>query len=622
MHASLLRRLRSAVFLLALSGAACQRPAPAGTPAEPPKSGASAATANIAAEPPPDPEHPGSPAPPAGAEPGVAVGSHGAVSSAEAAASDVGVAILKQGGNAVDAAVAVGFALGVTHPSAGNIGGGGFMVVRFPDGSSTAIDYRETAPRAAHRDLYLDSSGLVTKEGRVGPRAAGVPGVVAGLALVHHKYGKLPWADVVAPAIALARDGSTLDSFHADDMKGVLARIGEYASDPNSKNPALQAALKTTLAAFSKPDGSAYVTGELWQQPDLARTLEAIAKGGPDAFYKGTLGPDMAAKVKAMGGIWTAKDLSGYHALVRDPIRFSYRGYDIITMPPPSAGGVVLRQILAAADYLGMYKLDWDSTARIHLYVEALRRTYADRNELIGDPDFVKVPLSEMLDTRYVDKRMAGIDPKHATPSSEIKAGLVLKESEHTTHFSVVDASGMAVANTYTLNGGFGAKVVVPGTGVILNNEMDDFTSKVGSPNMFGLVQGPQNGIEPGKRMLSSMTPTILVKDGKLRAVVGSPGGPTITTTVAQIVLQLIDHGRSLQQAVAATRVHHQWLPDQIWHESSLPAATATELQALGHKLASRDRIGHANCIEINPQTSAVIAVADVQRDGGKASAY
>jgi len=622
MHLSLLARLRPVGFSFALCVLACQRPAPAGSPVEPAKGATSSTSAASTPVPLPDPEHPGTVAASAQAEPGVAVGAKGAVSSAEAAASDVGVAILKKGGNAVDAAVAVGFALGVTHPTAGNIGGGGFMVLRFPDGTSTSIDYREMAPRAASRDMYLDASGQVTKEGRVGPRAAGVPGVVAGLALVHHKYGKLPWADVIAPAIALARDGSTLDSFHADDMKGVLQRIAEYAKDPSSQNPALQAALKSTLATFSKPDGSAYATGEVWQQADLSRTLEAIAKSGPDAFYRGALAADMASKVKAMGGIWTAEDLAGYRAVVREPIRFSYRGYDIITMPPPSAGGIVLRQILAAAEYLELYKLDWDSTPRIHLYVEALRRTYADRNELIGDPEFVKIPFNELLDTRYISKRMAGIDPKHATPSSEIKAGIQLKESEHTTHFSVVDAAGMAVANTYTLNGGFGARVVVPGTGVILNNEMDDFTSKVGAPNMFGLVQGPQNSIEPGKRMLSSMTPTIVVKDGKLRAVVGSPGGPTITTTVAQIVMQLIDHGRSLQQAVAATRIHHQWLPDQIWHEASLPATTATELQALGHKLASRDRIGHANCIEVDPKTSSLIAVADVQRDGGKASAY
>ena len=619
----LFRRLRSFTCLLVLAASACHRPAPAGAPAEPAAKSPSAAPASAAPETPPDPEHPGTAAPAASAEePGVAIGTHGAVSSAEAAASDVGVEILKKGGNAVDAAVAVGFALGVTHPTAGNMGGGGFMVVRFADGTSTAIDYREMAPHAANRDMYLDASGQVTKDGRIGPRAAGIPGVVAGLGLVHKKYGKLPWAEVLAPAVALARDGSKLDRFHADDMKGVVERIGEYAKDPNTKNPQLQAALKGTLADFSKPDGGPYAEGELWKQPDLARTLEAIAKKGPDAFYRGAFATDMASKVKAMGGIWSAEDLANYKAIVREPIKFSYRGYDIVTMPPPSAGGVVLRQILAAAEYLEMYKLDWDSSARIHLYVESLRRTYADRNELIGDPDFVKIPLGELLDTRYVAKRMAGIDPKHATPSSEIKAGLQLKESEHTTHFSVVDASGMAVANTYTLNGGFGAKVVVPGTGVILNNEMDDFTSKVGAPNMFGLVQGPQNGIEPGKRMLSSMTPTIIVKDGKLRAVVGSPGGPTITTTVAQIVMQLIDHNRSLQQAVAAPRVHHQWLPDQIWHESSLPATTVTELQALGHKLVGRDRIGHANCIEIDPKSSALTAVADVRRDGGKASAY
>jgi len=609
------RQGRRLAFSLGLALLACRSSTPAGAPAASGPSGAVSASA-------PEAVAAAAVALPSSSEPAVAVGTHGAVSSAESAASDVGVAILKKGGNAVDAAVAVGFALGVTHPSAGNIGGGGFMVMRFPDGTSTAIDYREVAPRAASRDMYLDASGQVTKDGRIGPRAAGVPGVVAGLWLAHSKYGKLPWADVLAPAIALARDGSTLDSFHADDMKGVVGRIGEYAKDPNLKNPALLAALKSTLAGFSKPDGSPHNPGEVWRQPELAQTLEAIARGGAQAFYQGPFAKDMASRVHEMGGLWTAEDLASYRAVVREPVRFSYRGYEIITMPPPSAGGVVLRQILAAAEVLELYKLDWDSTQRIHLYVEALRRTYADRNELIGDPDFVKVPLAELLDTKYVAKRMAGIDPRHATPSSEIGAGMKLRESQHTTHFSVVDASGLAVANTYTLNAGFGAKVVVPGTGVILNNEMDDFTSKVGSPNMFGLVQGPQNAIEPGKRMLSSMSPTILSKDGKLRAVVGSPGGPTITTTVAQIVMQLIDHGRTLEQAVAAPRVHHQWLPDQIMHEASLPASSVTELEALGHKLVKWDRIGHANCIEVDPKSSALIAVADVQRDGGKASAY
>jgi gamma-glutamyltranspeptidase / glutathione hydrolase len=606
-----------AVPLLAAC-ASCQPPAPAVTAPE-----ARASSAPIAASSAPaKPEPPAAPAPPASVNLGVAVGKHGAVSSAEAAASDAGVAILKQGGNAVDAAVAVGFALSVTHPTAGNIGGGGFLVVRFPDGQSTAIDYREVAPRAATRNMFVDAKGQVTKDGRIGPLAAGVPGVVAGLALAHQKYGKLPWATVLAPALALARDGVTLDSFHADDMKSAVERIGEYARDPSSQKPALQAALKATLATLAKPDGVPYAAGERFLQPDLARTLTSIAEGGPKAFYEGAFAADLAAKVKGMGGIWSPQDLSGYRAVVREPIRFSYRGYEIVTMPPPSAGGVVLRQILAASEYLGLEKLAWDSTPRIHLYVEALRRTYADRNELIGDPAFVKIPMNELLDTRYVEKRMAGIDPKHATPSSSIKAGIVMRESQHTTHFSVVDAAGVAVSNTYTLNGNFGAKVMVPGTGVLLNNEMDDFTSKVGSPNMFGLVQGPQNAIQPGKRMLSSMTPTIVSKDGKLRAVVGSPGGPTITTTVAQILMQIIDHGRSLEQAVAATRIHHQWLPDQIWHEETLPPATRAELEALGHKLAGRERFGHANCIEIDPKTADVIAVADVARDGGKASAY
>jgi gamma-glutamyltranspeptidase/glutathione hydrolase len=544
------------------------------------------------------------------------------VSSAEAAASDVGVSILKSGGNAVDAAVAVGFALGVTHPTAGNMGGGGFMVVRLPSGEVAAIDYREVAPKAASRDMYLDAKGGVGDKGRVGPLAAGIPGVVAGMALAHQKYGKLPWAKVVEPAIRLAKEGHSLDSFHAKDMEWVGGSVAKYAEGAGSSNAPLAAALKSTAATFRKADGSAYQAGDLWQQPDLAATLELIAQKGPDAFYKGPFAERMATRVREMGGIWSAEDLSSYRALQRQPIVFAYRGHEVITMPPPSAGGVVLRQILAASEALSLERLPWDSVERIHYYVEALRRTYADRSQLIGDPAFVNVPLEQLLDTGYIGKRLSNIDPKHATPSSEIGAGVELKESEHTTHFSVVDGSGLAVANTYTLNGGFGAKLIVPGTGVIMNNEMDDFTSKVGAPNMFGLVQGPQNSIAPGKRMLSSMTPTIITKDGKLRAVVGSPGGPTITTTVAQIVMQLIDHGRSLEQAVSSTRIHHQWLPDQIWHEDSLPKETVDALGAMGHKLQARSRIGHANCIEVDPKSAALVAVADVVRDGGKASAY
>lgn len=604
----------SFVFIVGLAGLGCQRSATGPAAAE---AAAAPASAGAAAEKAPEL----APLPPS-REPAVAVGRQGAVSSAEAAASDIGVTIMKNGGNAVDAAVAVGFALGVTHPTAGNIGGGGFMVIRLPSGEVAAIDYREVAPAAASPDMYLDAKGEVTDKGRVGPLAAGVPGVVAGLAYAHQKYGKLPWADLIKPSITLARDGHALDTFHAKDMEWVAGSIAKYAAGAGAANAALGAALKATAATFAKPDGSAYQVGEVWRQPDLATTLERIAASGPDAFYTGEFAENMAARVREMGGIWTARDLASYRVLQREPIVFDYRGHQVITMPPPSAGGVVLRQILAASEALSLDRLPWDSVERIHYYVEALRRTYADRNHLIGDPAFVNIPLQQLLDVGYIGKRMANIDPKHATPSSEVGAGVELKESEHTTHFSVVDGSGVAVANTYTLNGGFGAKLIVPGTGVILNNEMDDFTSKVGAPNMFGLVQGPQNAIQPGKRMLSSMTPTIITKDGKLRAVVGSPGGPTITTTVAQIIMQLVDHGRSLEQAVSGTRVHHQWLPDQIWHEDSLPKETADALVALGHKLQSRSRIGHANCIEIDPKSAAFVAVADVERDGGKASAY
>ncbi|MFI5076183.1 MAG: gamma-glutamyltransferase, partial [Vicinamibacteria bacterium] len=445
-------------------------------------------------------------------QPGVATGRQGAVASAEAYASDVGLAVLKRGGNAVDAAVAVAFALGVTHPTAGNIGGGGFMVIRLPDGTSTAIDYREVAPRAATRDMYLDAGGKPTPDSRLGPRAAGIPGVVRGLEYAHRKYGRLPWRGLVQPAIALARDGVALDTFHANEMAAVTRTMIDYAAKVPASNAALREAMVATLRTFRKPDGSTYAAGDTWRQPRLARTLEAIAAGGADAFYRGPLARILARRVAAMGGIWTAADLARYKAIEREPIRFSYHGHDIITMPPPSGGGITMRQILAASDALHLERLEWDSVDRIHLYVEALRRIFADSTQLLGDPGFVDIPLTTILDTGYIPKRMADIDRARATPSSAIKSGVASTEHLETTHFSVVDASGMAVANTFTLNGGFGAKVQVPGTGVTLNNEMDDFTAKVGAPNMFGLVMGAQNGIQPGKRMLSSMTPTIVVK--------------------------------------------------------------------------------------------------------------
>jgi len=542
--------------------------------------------------------------------PELALGTRGAVSSAELQASEVGLEILRKGGNAVDAAVAVGFALAVTHPSAGNLGGGGFMVVRMADGKTAAIDYREEAPSGASRDMYLDKKGEPTNARLVGPKAAGIPGSVAGLGLAHERFGTLPWKDVVAPAVALARDGHVLDSWHAEDLAygaGAMVKAG----------------FTDSAAHYRKPDGTDFAAGETWTQPELAKTLERIADEGPRAFYEGPLAETMAKEVAAAGGIWKAADLAAYTAEEREPIAFSYRGHEIVTMPPPSAGGVVLRQLLAASEQLRLDEHPWRGVDEVHLFAEAMRRTYADRNLLLGDPDFVKLPMAQLLDTDYVNKRMADIDPEHATPSDRVGAGLpVGRESEQTTHFSVVDGQGNAVANTTTLNLGFGAKFVVPGVAVLLNNEMDDFSVKPGSPNIFGLVQGEPNKIEPGKRMLSSMTPTIVAKDGELRAVVGTPGGPTITTTVATVIRGMLDYGLSVDEAVASARAHHQWKPDEIWLEERMDSQVMQGLEAKGHKLRKREAMGHANCIEVDPTSRGFRAVADTSRDGGAAVAY
>jgi gamma-glutamyltranspeptidase/glutathione hydrolase len=553
---------------------------------------------------------------------GVATGRQGAVASAEANATDIGVRVLQRGGNAVDAAVAVAFALGVTHPSAGNIGGGGFMLVRLPDGTASVIDYREMAPGAATRDMYLDAQGQPTADSVIGPRAAGIPGVVRGLEHAHKKFGRLPWRDLVQPAIGLARDGWALDRHHVDDLSAAVGKMRDFAGKLPAENAALREAMAATIRTFAKADGALYRTGEVWKQPELATTLDAIAAGGADAFYRGPLARTLATGVAAMGGHWSEADFAGYRAVEREPIRFSYHGHDVLTMPPPSAGGITLRQILAASDTLHLERLEWDSVERVHLYVEALRRIYADSTQTLGDPAFVDIPMTALLDTAYIPRRMADIDRAKATPSSAVRSGVASAAHLETTHFSVVDADGMAVANTFTLNGDFGAKVQVPGTGVTLNNEMDDFAAKPGAPNMFGLVMGAQNAIAPGKRMLSFMTPTIVVKGGKLRAIVGSPGGPTIITTVAQIVMQLVDHKRPLVDAVSAKRIHHQWLPDEIAYEDGVPEAMLSALKAKGHAVKARARIGFANCIEVDPATGVYTAVADVGRKGGRAAAY
>lgn len=548
--------------------------------------------------------------PEAGDKPGVAVGTHGAVASAEANATNAGLAVLKSGGNAVDAAIAVAFALAVTHPSAGNIGGGGFMLVHFAKGGDVAIDYREVAPLGATRSMFVDSAGKLTKASVVGPLAAGVPGTVAGLELAHQRFGSKPWADLVAPAIALAREGHALDQSHADDMQKAAGQMKD-------------AGFADTARLYLGADGQPIPAGGVWKQPELAATLQTIASEGARAFYTGALASTIAAKMQSLGGLWTVADLAQYKAIARDPLKFEYLGHEVITMPLPG-GGIVLRQMLFASELLDFRKHPARSAEAFHLYIEAARRAYADRNEWLADPAFVKVPVAGLLDPAYIKQRMSNIDPAHATPSSAIGAGSPRAESTQTTHFSVVDDAGNAVSNTYTLNAGFGAKLALPGLGILLNDEMDDFAADPGKPNAYGLVQGERNAVEPQKRMLSSMTPTVLLKNGQLRAVVGTPGGPTITTTVTQLIRDVVDYGMPIDEAVRAPRVHHQWLPDMVMVEPTVEPELAEGLRALGHKVETIPwgKIGHADCIEVDPRTSGYRAVADVTRGGGAAAAY
>lgn len=594
-------RLRTLLITLIVSLVACKEPAPAKPllPATATPTASALASASLSARSLPEGKQD---------SPRVALGTEGAVASQEAHATDAGIAVLKKGGNAVDAAVAVAFALAATHPSAGNIGGGGFMVVRMADGTSTAIDYREVAPQAASRNMYIGADGEVTRDSLVGAKAAGIPGTVAGLSLAHQRFGKLAWKDLVAPSVKLA-EGHPIDAHHAEDLTTATAKMRAEGFVASAK-------------LFEKPEGGALATGDTFAQPALAETLRAIAAGGSKAFYEGPIAKKMVDEIRRDGGIWSLEDLAGYRAIERKPITFSYRGYEIVTMPPPSGGGVVLRQMLGAAALFALVDHPWPSAFATHVYVESARRAYADRNLLLADPDHAKVPLSELLDEGYVKARMGTIDPKHATPSSEIRAGVSVAESEETTHFSVVDAAGNAVSNTYTLNTGFGSKLILESVGVLLNNEMDDFSAKPGSANVYGLVQSEPNAIAPGKRMLSSMTPTIVSQNGEVRLVVGSPGGPTITTTVVQIIRHVIDDRMTLAEAVAAPRIHHQWLPDTVFMEEAVPKSLRDGLTGMGHAIKMRPPMGHANCVELDPKSRGFRAVADFARDGGKAAAY
>lgn len=502
-------------------------------------------------------------------------------------ASHVGVAILKKGGNAVDAAIAVQFALSVVFPAAGNIGGGGFMVTRMKDGSIAALDYREKAPAKATTNMYLDKAGnVIPKLSTDGHLAAGVPGSVDGMVEAHKKYGTLPWKDLVQPAIDYALKGFPLTEREAkwfNEMKDDLLKYN------------------TVKPEFLLRDG--WKAGDTVKFTDLAHTLERIRDQGRAGFYEGKTAEDLVAEMSRGKGLISMEDLKNYKSAWREPVTGTYKEYKVISMPPSSSGGICLIQLLKCVEPYPMKTWGFNTPKTIHLMVEAERRVYADRTKYLGDPDFYKVPAKELLDDQYNDNRMSTFNPDQATSSSTVKEGAIPGyESEETTHFSIVDSKGNAVAVTTTLNGWFGNHVVVAGSGFFLNNEMDDFSAKPGVPNMFGVLGAKANKIEPGKRMLSAMTPTIVEKNGSLFMVVGSPGGSTIITSVFQVILNVTEHGMGMQQAVDSRRVHSQWLPDLIIPENrAISKADSLTLTKLGHKISSRKNIGRVDAILVLP---------------------
>jgi gamma-glutamyltranspeptidase/glutathione hydrolase len=613
-------------------------------------------------------------APTWGAGSGPALAPHAMVVSEQEHATRAGVEILRQGGNAVDAAVAVGFALAVVYPEAGNIGGGGFMVIRLADGRVTTLDYREKAPLAATEDMYLDEQEEVIEglswEGHL---AAGVPGSVHGLLTGLERYGRLDRKTVMAPAIRLARDGFPISAGLIESLEGDRGLLCRFESTrkvffagrptrvaPDSRSgaprttclPADSAAqaFAPTRPAPAEPDAGDLppgvarrepfqvpagldrrlglrAIGDTLRQPDLARTLSAIAEGGAGVFYEGPIAELIVAEMRRGEGLITREDLTAYRTVERAPVHTTYRGYDVYSMPPASSGGVILAEILNILENFDLAALGFHSARGVHVMVEAMRRAYADRNHFLGDPEFVEMPIETLTSKAYAQELAASIDTSRATPSEEILAGelfAALPESPQTTHYSIVDSLGNAVAVTTTLNGGFGSGVVVQGAGFFLNNEMDDFTVKPGVPNAYGLVQGKANAIQPGKRMLSAMTPTIVLKDGALFLVVGTPGGSTIITTVAQVILNVIDYGMPLQWAVAAGRVHHQHLPDAIRAEPfTLSEDTVRRLEELGHTVSvRRSSSGSVNAILFDAKRGLFHGVADPRSYAGLAAGF
>src|SRR5688572_3298190 len=525
-------------------------------------------------------------------------GTHGMVVSANALASDVGAAVLSAGGNAVDAAVATGLALAVVHPAAGNIGGGGFMVIRFADGRVTAIDFREKAPIRAHPEMFVDpATGEYSSDRHHNSHlAVGVPGTVAGFDHAHRRYGSMAWDKLVEPAVALARDGIRLTPGLARSLRGALTPMQRYPA---------------SVAAFSK-DGTPYEEGELWRQPDLAQTLDRIRTKRRDGFYTGETAELIVAEMQRGGGMIGLEDLALYQARERAPVRGTYRGYEIISMPPPSSGGVALVQMLNILEGFNLKTMGHNSAPYIHHLAEAMRRAYRDRARFLADPDFVDVPVERLTSKSYAAELRGQIDVSRASPSAPADV-VISPESEETTHYSVVDKDGNAVSVTYTLEAGYGSKIVVPGAGFLLNNEMGDFNARPGLTTEAGLIGTQPNLARPEQRMLSSMTPTILARDGRLVAVIGSPGGRTIINTVMNVVLHIVDHGMNIQQAVDARRLHHQWLPDRITIEAEgASEETAAKLRAMGHsEVRVAGRQGSVHAIMIDARTGERLGAPD-----------